>query len=289
MALLNPRIAVLLLLVFGIGAGSGAILAPILQKKAGKSAALAPPEPVACPTASEGLKVVVAFGQSNAANYGGAGPTDADWGKDHYRPQKDVRVLDWQTGQCFRANDPLPGADGRAASLWGRFGDAVIARSGAGQVLIVAFGVGATTLADWTEGKTERRTGEILAERLPKVASALGKAGYKADMIAFQQGESDRETSYADYRGRLETLAGRVEQHFGKPLTVAISTLCQGPASPDVTRAIRDVAATHRATRLGPDLDKDVAHALDRMDRCHLSRVGLEKAARLWVDAFDAR
>ncbi len=289
MASFNLRVLALLGMAFGLGAAAGIVLAPRIAKMVSRPVHVPAPEPVACPPASAGLKTIVAFGQSNAANYGGAGPSDADWGQDHYRPRADVRVLDWRSGQCFRAKDPLQGADGRAASLWGRFGDELIARRQGEQIMIVAFGVGATTIADWTDGKVERRTGETLAERLPKVAAAMKQAGYRADFVAFQQGESDRATGYSDYRQRLDLLGERVVQHFGQPLTAAISTLCQGPANPEVARAIREAAAAGSTIRVGPDLDVALAHALDRMDRCHLSRIGLEKAGRLWADAFDAR
>ena len=278
----------LALVMFAAGAGLGASY-PKIKSSFARSAPGEIPRAVAatCPDPGKTL-VVAAFGQSNAANYGGVTWAIPFWGTDHYKPKGPVFALDWKSGKCFVANDPLPGAEGQGSSIWGRFGDALIARGKAENVLILAFGVGGTSIADWTEPRPEKRTGERLDERLQKAASTLTGAGYRPDFIAFQQGESDVATSYADYRAAIALLAGRTEKLFGRPMTAAISTLCQQPSSPEIGRAIRDTAA-EGLLRLGPDFDSELTHALDRMDRCHLSGLGLEKAARMWGEAFDAR
>lgn len=241
---------------------------------------------IPCPHAAPQTKIIVAFGQSNSANFGGTNGDRKNWGVDQYNAKQDVVILDWRTGQCFRANDPLPGADGLGASIWGRMGDELIARGLAKQVVVVSFGVGATTIADWTEEKIVKKTGEQLRQRLDKVSAALTTAGFGADFVAFQQGESDKLTSYELYRQSLEILADHSIAQFGQKLTVAISTLCQAPPRKDLTRAIRDVTGSGRAN-LGPDFDTEAVNVLDRFDRCHLSGMGLDKAAILWADSYE--
>jgi hypothetical protein len=243
-------------------------------------------EEIPCPIPSTNLKIVVTFGQSNSANYGGMFVKKQRRNIDHYQPVGDVRVLHWKTGKCFVGNDPVVGASGDGASLWGRFGDELIAQKKATQVLIVAFGVGGTSIREWVGEKATERDGENLAERLETAASTLRRAGYTADMVAFQQGESDPDISYHEYRSRLEKLGERVYQLFQSPMVTAVSTLCQRPAHAGISRAIHDAVADHPAIRLGPSFDKDVAHVLDRTDQCHLSGIGLDKGARFWAELF---
>lgn len=241
---------------------------------------VAPPAPpaivreaVACPRPEDRPFVLIAFGQSNAANYGGAGEPGA------LTTAPKAVALDWKTGRCYRAADPLPGADGTGASPWVRLA-AMLDRP----VLIVAFAVGGTRIAEWTGEAPERHPARAdVPGRITAAGRALDALGLRASAVLFQQGESDRETPGPAYAASLRRLAGQVEAAFGVPLIVAKSTLCQRPEIEAVRQAIDATAATDPRVIAGPDMDRIASHALDRSDRCHLSVAGLNKASAAWA------
>lgn len=248
---------------------------------------VAPPAPpvitreaVACPSPADRPFVLVAFGQSNAASYGGIeshAPLRFEPGA-HAHAANAV-ALDWQSGRCFRAADPLPGTDGHGASPWVRLA-AGIDRP----VLVVAFAKGGTTIADWAGGAPPRHP--ALADvpgRIEAAGRALARLGLAADRVIMMQGESDPHTSATAYEAALSRVAAKVEAAFGRPLVVAKSTLCQRPEIAAVRAAIDAAAARDPRVIAGPDFDRIASHALDRTDRCHLSVAGIEKAAAAWA------
>ena len=85
---------------------------------------------------------------------------------------------------------------------------------------------------------------EPLGDRITKVQERLTHLGYKANFVAWQQGESELATPREVYSAALGRLAARVMSKFGTELTVAISTLCQAGAYPHVQSAIREAVST---------------------------------------------
>jgi hypothetical protein len=202
---------------------------------------------VTCP---ESALVIVVLGQSNAANTFGQ------------RYAGRLGVYNIYQGACYPASDPLLGAQGNQGSLWVRFANQI-----PGPVALVPFTIGSTRIQQWTR---EFRA-DLLAElRLLK----------KADIIIWQQGESDNGvTSEDSYRQNLEELSAMVHEVFPDARFItAVSSYCHERSD----AAIRRAQMTAKGVEIGPDTD-DLYSFEDRIDGCHFSAEGQKKAADLWA------
>jgi len=231
-----------------------------------------PRTPVDCATLLGARTVVLlAFGQSNAANYG----------RGRYRSKR--AVYSFYANRCYRAIDPMPGADGGGGSVWSRLGDRLIEQGRADRVVIATIGVGNTELARWAP------TGDLHA-RLIAVASELKAAGLAPTYLLWHQGELDRRigTEPAAYRNDFLGMVTSLRQHkVLAPIYVAQATYCYGEDSPALRQVQFQLADAARAIRRGPDTDRFAASRY-RYDDCHFSEEGLRAHAEAWLASLSA-
>jgi hypothetical protein len=210
-----------------------------------------------------GTAVILAFGQSNAANSG----------ERHYVPHGAVHVFNIFDAQFYRAIDPLPGASNDGGSVWGRLGDMLIDAGFARSVLIVPTAFGGTYVEDW----------------------APGGQCYRRLMFALHRGESNaNHTPMAadEYRGCFRSmLRGLRAAGVKAPIYVALATLCEDAPHPfqnsaQIRLGQRKVVSIWDRVLPGPDIDQiGIEH---RRDGCHFSASGQELAARAWFKAVTA-
>jgi peptidoglycan/LPS O-acetylase OafA/YrhL len=213
--------------------------------------------------------VLLVLGQSNAANHGAMPPVAASAAVIH-------------NGRCYRSTDPLPGGTGSGASIWTQL---PAAWQALGQTRPLAFSIVAvesTTIRQWTG------QGELL-ERAADQLTGLRRVGMAPDAVLWLQGEADARdgTSEADYLAGLQRLSNRLSDaglDASTPIMVATATRCQASESAAIRRAQMAAPALKQRFIAGPDLDQ-LADDL-RVDRCHFSAAGLQKAASLWANTL---
>ena len=216
--------------------------------------------------------VVLAFGQSNAAN-GGETP-----GPEH------TAVYEFYRGRLYRARDPLLGADGEGGSIWLRLAAKAVESGSYDTVVLVPFAVSASEIARWAP------QGNLHAALIATIVQAQ-RSGLHFTHLLWQQGEADAQqhTGEAEYRKHfLAMLAAIRRQGVDAPIYVARATRCDKIRASEALRraqaGLHDPAAGIRA---GPDTD--TLGFAERYDGCHFSVEGLEKAADLWWDAVRPR
>ena len=226
-----------------------------------------PRDPIAC-TSLRGRNtlIILAFGQSNAANYG----------QTRYRPAG--AVFSFYQGRCYRAADPMPGADGGGGSVWTRLGERIIESRFADKVVFATIGVGGSEIARWSSG------GDLHSRLLDAVAG-LSAAGLQPTHLLWQQGEADavRGTDSLTYRISFLNMVRSVHTHgVSAPIYVAVATYCYGRRSSEVQQAQRELVNVRNRIYPGPDTDILVSDEL-RYDGCHFTDIGLNRSADTWL------
>lgn len=219
--------------------------------------------------------VLLALGQSNAANHGEAGPSPAP-----------VRVV--HDGRCLWAGDPLPGATGDGGSIWARLPPRLATQLPASwrqrPVVLAVMAVDATTLRDWVHD------GSPLRPRLLRAAQALVASGLPPSLVLWQQGEADarRGTPAAQVADDLDAFAGLLAgAGIQAPWMLALSTVCRSAPHAGVRGAVQQRTRDGRRFVPGPDTDALTGAAM-RRDGCHFTAAGLDSAADLWAAALAA-
>lgn len=213
--------------------------------------------------------VILALGQSNAANHGArAGDTD-------------VPIALIADGKCIMAVDPLPGATGAGGSIWYRLPRhfARLERGGHRPIVISVLAVDATAIDEWTNDVSPIRA------HLQQQLKSMQVLGLAPQLVLWQQGEADARdgTTQSAYSAGLDKMAGILDQNgVSAPIIVALSTVCRSEPNDAIRSAIEAKVASNPRFKLGPDTDYDIHPGL-RSDKCHFSAEGLDRAAQLWA------
>ena len=219
----------------------------------------------------ENLLVIFAVGQSIASNYG-RGP---------FTPGKNV--YSFYNGRCFPGHDPLPGADGAGGSIWSRLSELLVQKGYARNVLIVAVGAGASSVSEWVpEAK--------YYPRLVDAALSMKEANLKPGLIIWHQGSRDAGMAPEIYRNHLQEIVFALPFlgiQLGHParLMVATHTRCAGGATPGIQAAQQGMVDHAKFIFAGPNtdvLENDVKY-----DGCHYNELGLNLAAKMWLNAIE--
>jgi hypothetical protein len=227
----------------------------------------APPDIARLPAARR--LVLVATGQSNAANYG------------EPRGAAGAGVYVFADGRLFQAIDPLPGADGVGGSIWTRLGARLMATGRYDALVLAVVARGSTSARDWSPG------GPWHAQLITTLHE-LAATGLPADFILWQQGETEGWSPGADGREYLATMRSLIAScHEAVPHSVfLVAQATYGGPTPSNTqiRFAQAKTATLPGSAAGPDLDTlDIAF---RRDGIHFNGRGLEAAADLWLAAL---
>ncbi|HEY9615558.1 MAG TPA: sialate O-acetylesterase [Microcoleaceae cyanobacterium] len=215
------------------------------------------------------LMVALAFGQSNSANYG------------NRRLTAQKTVYNFHAGKCYRAVDPLLGADGNGGSVWTRLGNRIVQQKLYDRVLFTSIGVGGTEIQRWAPAGD-------LHPRITTAIQQLKAAGFNITHLLWHQGETDAEigTPKEVYQQRFMAMLERIRvAGVQAPVYVSVTSRCgDRPPQPAIQQAQRELVNPAQGILLGPNTD-ELGDA-DRYDRCHFSASGLNKAADLWLQAL---
>ena len=219
----------------------------------------------------DNLVVILAVGQSIASNFGSVPHTPGP------------KVFSFYNGRCFHGDDPLPGADGSGGSIWSRLGDLLIERGLAKNVLLVAVGSGGSSVSEWVpDGK--------FYPRLLDATSSLKKNDLKPNLALWLQGSRDRQMEPALYRDLLQEFIYAfpfLGIQLGQPtrMLVATHTRCKSGTSPELQAAQRSVIDPGKFIFAGPNMD--VLEDDKKYDGCHYNNLGLNTAAKMWLEAIE--
>ena len=214
---------------------------------------------VACPS-PEKTFVIVTGGQSNAGN--------------HLTFRTSTKITDnvyaFYNGQCYIAQDPMPGASGTRGSLWPLLGQQLAQRTGKSIVLISAARGGAS-YEDWLNPQTR-----YMSDLLRQLDNAE-TLGFTPDWIIWHQGETNARTPEHARRNKDEltrlTSILLDEMPHARMYMFRVSR-CSDKINMDGIPLMRDIQTQVAAQnpRIIAGMNTDELDSDYRMDRCHFNR-----------------
>ena len=222
-----------------------------------------------CAPVGDSVAMIVALGQSNAANYGTG----------RYAATEAVENFDPESGRCFSAIDPLLGADGSGSSFVTRLGDILIQSGEFKRAIIVSIAVGGASVSDLTS---------TYLNRIDNLIVKLHNQDLTPTHFLFEQGETDasQDTTESQYLASLTMLVNRFRSAgYQAPFYVALATKCDD-VHPKNRHAIRHAQAAavdgNLNIRRGPDMDM-IGNGGRTHGNCHMNEVGTLAQAALWA------
>jgi hypothetical protein len=228
-----------------------------------------------CPHDVTRVLVLVPMGQSNAAN------------SVHglYNDLKDERILNFFSGSCFIARDPLIGNGGIHGSIWSLLALAILQKSHWSYIMIAPMAVGSSAVARWGND------GDLFPMAKMRIHE-LSRSGFRNVAFLWHQGEVDRIDlggNAADYRAHLREVIALTKSEFSKsPFFVSIATKCGTESDPDpeIQRAQLSVINPSEGVYAGPNTD--LLNNDFRSDGCHFNAKGAKGEVSLWLDSLGA-
>jgi hypothetical protein len=216
--------------------------------------------------------VILALGQSNAANFGESRYTVSC-----------PNVLNFFEGNYYPCADPLKGARGDKGNVWGILGDSLVQLGFAKKVIIAPCAIGGTSIQTWKPGGSNNY---LIVETI----NYLKAKGLTITHVLWHQGESNntstlplvqRQTLGNQYRSDFLSLVAQLRSlDVDAPVFPAIATRCAQEPDTVLQRVQRNLADEASGIFNGPDTD-----ALGdeyRFDGCHFSTNGLKAHSALW-------
>jgi hypothetical protein len=226
-----------------------------------------------CPAQTPDTGLILAIGQSNAANHA----------EQRYTTKFPTKVYNHWEGKCYVAESPLLGASGEEGEFITQLADKLISNGTYKAVIIVTAAIGSTPVAEWQQGG---RLNTMLLSTLHGL-----NAGFHVTEVVWHQGEADMQygTSTAAYVASLTSLLASLKAaHVDAPAYVAIATKCPAgdwnPVNP-ISVAQRSVIDSGLA-RLGADTDALLSESDRRPDGCHLSASGQDRVSSAYAEAI---
>lgn len=226
-----------------------------------------------CPAQTKGVGVLLAIGQSNAANYG----------KRKFTTQYPQKVLNYYEGKCYVAASPLLGSTNRFGEFITPLADLLIKNRTYQSVIIISSAVGGSEIARWQQGH------DLNNELLTILKGA--RKDYQPTDILWHQGESDLTLSTAEMgymRSFHSMLASLKESDVNAPVFIAIATRCSQPqwdADNPVATAQRKLI-DNQTIFLGANTDALVPPQDRQPDGCHFTESGQLKVAKAYAAAI---
>lgn len=236
-------------------------------------------QPVDCPQPGPRTAIIMALGQSNAANYAG-GVNRSRYGG---------RVAAFFDGACYLAQDPLPGGDGEGGSIWTGLANELIGSGRYDAVLVVMHALGGSSISRWLP------SGD-LGGRMVSILDGLKVVGLEPTHATWTQGEADRSPSSAfngeaAYSAALAKVIAAIRSKSSAPILVSLVSSCPslaeaGGPSLGIRRA--QIAAQSSEAGVYPGIDLDRIEGFEERFGCHLTETGLRRAVAEMVGAFGA-
>jgi hypothetical protein len=221
---------------------------------------------IECPKVNDSV-IVVAFGQSNSANYAGQ----------RYE-SKNNSVVNFYNGSCYVAKDPMLGATGNAGSIWIPFGKKLTQKTGK-KVVLVTFGVGGTSINRWTDSND---LGGFMDVNLSELKSTYGYVNY----FLWVQGESDKGLDSSKYESQLASLIKKTKMYFpSSKFMLSATTYCGGSDDSAINATQKNISNKLPNVFLLGDTDKYTS-SIYRYDDCHFSGLGVEAIASEFLHPF---
>lgn len=219
---------------------------------------------------SDSTIIFLAFGQSNAANYGNG----------TYNCRNEV--YNFYKKNLYYAKEPLLGPDGGGSSVWTRVADIMIDSGLCKRVIIIPIGIGQTSISKWVDGDCRKILDNTLTD--------LKAANIQLTHIFWDQGETDNVdgTTKSGYKQKLNQLIDVFrKQGFKAPFYSSVTSYFpynnDHPLgiNPEITGAQTEVINERRDVLAGPNTDS-LNLAYYRADAVHFTEKGLDKLAYLW-------
>jgi len=223
---------------------------------------------------SDKVMIFLAFGQSNAGNYGNGSYVSKN------------EVYNYYKGKLYHAKEPLLGPDGGGSSVWTRVGDMLIDSGLYKKVIIVPCAIGGTSVKCWSEGECK--------EKLLSTLEYLQKDNIKLTHIFWDQGETDNvdNTTTAEYKMRLKSVIKTIrDRKFNAPFFISISSYFPynnnnlNGIDKDITNAQNELIAEGPDIKRGPNTDS-LNLAYYRADAVHFTEKGLDQLALKWFESI---
>ena len=217
-----------------------------------------------CPVQTKKLGVIVAFGQSNSANYA-----------QHLFEPKDLQnVFNYFDGKCYNAQSPLLGADGAKGEWMSLTASNLIKNGVYEKIIIVSSGIGDTSIKLWSKGN-------YLNKMFIEVISNLSKEYTISDFI-FHQGEADKKTHGYVYEYYFKTLIESIRNiEINAPIFISIATNCGAKRKWKYPNEISETQLNLTkldGVELGINTDEKIPFNL-RYDKCHFGKLAQKIAA----------
>ena len=221
-------------------------------------------EETPCPISTKKLGVLVAFGQSNSANYA-----------QHLFKPKDLKnVFNYFDGKCYVAQSPLLGADGAKGEWMSLTASNLIKNEVYDKIIIVSSGIGDTSIKRWAKGND-------LNKMFIDVISNLSKKYTITDFI-FHQGEADKNTYGDVYDFYFKTLIESIRNiEPDAPLFISVATNCGAKKKWKYPNEISETQLgliELDGVEFGINSDEKIPFNL-RYDGCHFGKLAQKIAA----------
>lgn len=226
---------------------------------------------ITCPKQTNRTMVLLALGQSNAANSGGQ----------RYTSRHGNNVVNYFDGKCWKASSPLLGSYGDGGEIWTEFANTLLDGGAFDHVIILPMGIGGANIGRWHTGDL----GAALSKRL-----AASSTDYFLTDLIWVQGEADalQGRSFDDYLARMQAIFSKIRQrHPQVRIFVNVGTKCDGNQpwhlGNEVRQALLRAPNVMPGIYAGVDTDRLLTH-IDRRDACHWGSSGQSKVVRALVD-----
>ena len=216
-------------------------------------------EEVKCPAAEETI-VIVTGGQSNAANN-----VPVLYEAKSY-------VVEWFNNRCYKAIDPLLGANGSAGSIWLALGDRLSSDLNS-PVMLINGAMGGTQFSDWVDKRSNYYNALI-----NRVKSAISE-GYAPKLILWHQGETDAESerNMGLLKNSIETLTSELITDIPTArLYLFLATKCIGKYRANGVENVRSllVQTATNNPKIITGMNTDKLGNDFRWDTCHFNSLG---------------
>ena len=218
------------------------------------------------------IMVCLAFGQSNAGNYG----------LGSYECKNKNKIFNFYKGKIYQAKEPLLGPDGAGTSVWTRLADMVIDSGLYTKVLIVPCAIGGTSSQCWVDGDCRKTLDETL--------KYLQEQKIPLTHIFWDQGETDNvdKVTKEQYKKNLKAIIKVIrDKQFTAPFFASVTSYFPyDNTNPlgidsDITGAQTEVIDEMDDVKYGPNTDS-INLAYYRHEAVHFTEKGLDKLALEW-------
>ena len=255
-------------------ASTDSYLPPIAQEivtdDMGRVIAVPEKKEVRCPRQTKRTAVILAFGQSNSANFA----------VQPYKSEHGSHVLNLFEGKCYVASSPLLGANGTWGESWTLLGNLLVQDRVFDTVIIVAAGIGATSVTRWEKGGK-------LNPMLMETVAQTKKAKYEFTHLLWHQGEADTRNSAEAYtRSFLSMLGTLRDSGVTAPIFVCVANANRVESKdwdPNVPVRLAQQGLPDPMKGIYAGVDTDVLILKADGYRGHFNKGGQEKFANVWL------